>query len=91
MKITKRNLVEGVAAVLVSATLCILMPSSIAATQAKLAISVTVATTCRVVVSMLNGTPSVTNICGKISNSQADGRAFVSITDDQARIVTVSY
>lgn len=91
MRMTRRKAAGwAVAASLMAISWC-LASSPRAATQARLAISAIVVTTCKVVVTLVNGVPVVANTCSTAATDSAEGRAVVRTTDEQARTVTVVY
>lgn len=69
---------------------CWTWPHLHAATTAKLAISVLVATRCNVVVNVINGVAAVSNSCGAVPSGSPDGRALL-LVNQQERSVLVVY
>lgn len=61
-----------------------------AATVSKLSVSAVVLTQCNLVVSMLDGLPSVSNQCGQRTLASVEGRAVVTV-DARGRSILVEY
>ena len=89
-RLTRPELLRGIAALLLLALGGWAWPHLHAATTAKLAISVMVTTRCNVVVNVVNGVAAVSNTCGAVPAGSADGRALL-LVNQQQRSVEVVY
>ncbi|WP_413459356.1 hypothetical protein [Herbaspirillum huttiense] len=88
-RLARPDLLRAIAALLLLTLGCWGWPHLHAATTARLAISVLVATRCNVVVNVINGIAAVSNTCGAVAAGSPDGRALLLVNQQERSVVVV--